>query len=71
MRCPSTRSSPAVFILIGLLCMPGAAFSAEDAVTRANRLAYEALRKCFVTNGKAHSDMRSAGDDAKTAPEIE
>lgn len=45
----------------------GSAARAEDAVTRANRMAYAAAMKCFVVNGIARGDQQDAHDEAKAA----
>jgi len=39
----------------------------EDAATRANRSAYNALIKCFVANGLASDERSKAGDSEKAA----
>jgi hypothetical protein len=46
---------------------PASADSTDDAVTRANRMAYDAAMKCFVANGYASDERRKAGDLAKSA----
>jgi hypothetical protein len=40
---------------------------AEDAITRGNRLAYEASMKCYVANGVARSDAQDKGKADLTA----
>jgi hypothetical protein len=39
----------------------------DDAVTRANRLAYDSTLKCFVADGYASDERRKAGDAVKSA----
>lgn len=41
--------------------------STDDAVARANRMAYESAMKCFVVNGLLAGRSRDAGDKAQRA----
>ncbi|MEJ0027701.1 MAG: hypothetical protein WDN01_16880 [Rhizomicrobium sp.] len=42
----------------------GTAAAQDDAVTRANRMAYELAMKCYVANGVARGDNLDAGNAA-------
>jgi hypothetical protein len=44
-----------------------AAANTDDAMTRANRMAYDIAMKCFVANGVARGNSRDAGDTAQAA----
>ncbi|HEY4942286.1 MAG TPA: hypothetical protein VII56_12735 [Rhizomicrobium sp.] len=60
-------------ILLGLVALTltaadsALANSTDDAVARANAMAYEASMKCFVANGHAIGLRKRAGDEAKAA----
>jgi hypothetical protein len=51
---------------VAILLAPAVARAQDDAVTRANRMAYEASMKCFVANGRAMGLRKRAGDVAMT-----
>jgi hypothetical protein len=55
----------AVLLCTSIAASTGA--SADDAVTRANRGAYDWAVKCFVANGSARGTSNDAGDTAKAA----
>src|ERR1700741_1780461 len=46
-------------------CLIAPISRAEDAMTRANRMAYQSVMKCFVASGYASDERRRAGDPAK------
>jgi hypothetical protein len=63
-----TRLVGVAVTLAALLCAnASAASSTDDAVTRANHMAYDAAIKCFVADAYASDERRKAGDAAKSA----
>jgi hypothetical protein len=62
------RLVAAALVVCVCLCADAAvADSADDAVARANRMAYETAIKCFIVDGIATGDQRDAGDKAKAS----
>lgn len=50
-----------------ITAVPAMAQAGDDAATRADRMAYQSLMKCFVANGVVVGDARDAHDTAKEA----
>ena len=62
------RLWPAVLTICACVCADvGTAVAQDDAVTRANRMAYDSAIKCFIANGIVAGDWRRDGDKAKQA----
>jgi hypothetical protein len=65
MRMRSSKLVLGLVLAVTLACTGATAQS--DAVTRANRMAYDLAIKCFVANGFARGDNLDAGDQATAA----
>ena len=64
-RFSGVRQSVVALALYG--CLSVSAAAGEDAMTRANRSAYEAAMTCFVANGIVTGDKRQSGDKKQEA----